>query len=194
MRNWTKLIGRAALVATGLAMAGAGTAAAEPRPLYGGSEVGTPVSAPVNLCGNGAAATGVTTAWCDGGATVVGEGRGPAGKSLLGGTRYNSPVSLPANLCGNAGDATSVTRTWCDGGAHVDGTGGARAVHGGRDDDGTGDKDATGGLLPGGLPPGILSDLLGSLAHLPRPRGRRHSPAARPAHPHARRRLPRHGP
>ncbi|MFB4319648.1 hypothetical protein [Actinomadura sp. 21ATH] len=189
MRNWTNIIGRAVLVAAGLAIAGAGTAAAEPRPLYGGSEINTPFSAPVNLCGNAGAVAGVSRAWCEGGATVVNEGSGHGSKSLLGGTRYNSPVSLPANACGNGGAVAGVTRTWCEGGAHVDNTGGARAAEGTRPGKGPGDTTnpglggggGTGLPLPGGDPAGVVTDLLGSIGTPLAPGGAAPRSAQQPA-------------
>jgi hypothetical protein len=82
----------------------------------GGNQVGIPVAAPVNACGNAVAVLGTADAGCKGGATVrqgggdgYGGGRLTSGHhSVGGGNQVAVPVSLPINICGNAiGNATA---------------------------------------------------------------------------------------
>jgi hypothetical protein len=86
--------------------------------ILGGNQVNAPVTAPVNVCGNGANAT----AHCRGGAYAQTPGGGTkqitnGEHSILGGNQVNAPVAVPVNVCGNAiavlGDASAA----CAGGA-----------------------------------------------------------------------------
>ncbi|RKS70702.1 small secreted domain DUF320 [Actinomadura pelletieri DSM 43383] len=88
-----------------------------------GNQVNAPVSAPVNVCGNGVAVVGHAAAGCEGGAKVVdgdSGGRFSDGThSILGGNQVNAPVSVPVNACGVAAAVVGHAAAGCEGGSVV---------------------------------------------------------------------------
>ncbi|QKW33203.1 chaplin [Actinomadura sp. NAK00032] len=88
-----------------------------------GNQLNAPISAPVNVCGNSVAVVGVSDAGCEGGAKVIGGGRGgqntDGSGSVLGGNQLNAPISAPVNVCGNAVAVVGNAVAGCEGGAHV---------------------------------------------------------------------------
>jgi hypothetical protein len=92
--------------------------------ILGGNQVNAPVKAPVNVCGNSAAAAGSASSGCRGGASVTGgtsrvvqhtSGDG----SILGGNQFNTPVNAPIDVCGNAVAVLGSADAGCKGGATV---------------------------------------------------------------------------
>ncbi|MGH3239966.1 MAG: chaplin family protein [Spirillospora sp.] len=88
-----------------------------------GNQVDAPVSAPVNVCGNGAGVLGHADAGCDGGAKV--EDIGTYGRltdgtgGVVAGNQVNAPVAIPANVCGNAVAVIGYAMAGCEGGSVV---------------------------------------------------------------------------
>jgi ChpA-C len=70
-----------AIPRTGIAMAaGPISATSGNGSILGGNQINLPVSAPVDICGNGAGILGLAAAGCEGGASVSnGGGSGPGG-------------------------------------------------------------------------------------------------------------------
>ncbi|WUH99993.1 chaplin [Spirillospora sp. NBC_00431] len=110
--------------------------------VLGGNQVSAPVSAPVDVSGNGASLLGTSYAISQGGAKVHerGEGGGRTTSGVGGvasGNQVDAPVSAPVNVCGNAVGVLGHADAGCDGGAKVkdggtsgqvtDGTGGVIA-------------------------------------------------------------------
>jgi ChpA-C len=113
MKSWAKWTAKTVLVTTGFAAAGggftgvalAGTDGTHPDnvSVLSGNQISTPVSIPIDICGNAAALLGIAGASCQGGAIVAGSGAG-------------GPIDVVANACGNAvGNAIAS----CQGGAVV---------------------------------------------------------------------------
>lgn len=103
----------------------------------GGNQVNLPINAPVNVCGNAAAALGEALAACRGGAFVHGGALGgghsrTSGRhSILGGNQVHAPINAPIDVCGNAvGNALAA----CRGGAVVHGGHALYGMYGGRRD------------------------------------------------------------
>lgn len=138
MRMWAKKTGRAALVAAGVVAAGGGGLMAVPAgadvssgsgSVLGGNQFSLPISAPINVSGNSAAAIGTAEAKSPGGAhveNVSGHADGHPGMrtsgdgSVLGGNQLRAPISVPINICGNSAAILGVAKAWCKGGAHVE--------------------------------------------------------------------------
>ncbi|MEU5881181.1 chaplin family protein [Spirillospora sp. NPDC047279] len=104
--------------------AGSGMMTSGKFSILGGNQGNVPISVPANLCGNAAAAFGVSKAYCEGGAHVLNEGTGSgmmtSGKfSILGGNQANVPVSAPINACGNAASAFGISKAKCQATATV---------------------------------------------------------------------------
>ncbi|GLZ15316.1 hypothetical protein Acsp04_55510 [Actinomadura sp. NBRC 104425] len=96
----------------------------------GGNQVNTPISVPVNVCGNAVAILGSAQASCKGGATAAGGTSGSRQKtsgksSVLGGNQVNAPVSAPIDVCGNAVAVLGVAQAGCKGGATAANGGGS---------------------------------------------------------------------
>src|ERR1700736_5384828 len=74
--------------------------------LLGGNQIKLPISVPINISGNAAAAGGIAAAASKGGATVRNEGDPGSGMttsgnhSLGGGNQLDAPISVPLNVCG----------------------------------------------------------------------------------------------
>jgi len=97
--------------------------------VLGGTQAVAPITAPVNLCGNSAAAVGRAFSGCTGGAKAKEAGhkngkrpQGAGGNDTDGrfgagsGNQVIAPIAAPVNLCGNAvGNAAAA----CEGGATV---------------------------------------------------------------------------
>ncbi|HZB29303.1 MAG TPA: chaplin family protein [Streptosporangiaceae bacterium] len=119
--------GKAKARSGGSGSGGAGRTSGQSSVL-GGNQAKVPVSAPVTVCGNSAAAFGDAVAGCEGGAKATGGGGagGGAGRtsgrnSVLGGNQAKVPANVPVNVCGNAvGNAAAS----CEGGAKA-GSGGS---------------------------------------------------------------------
>ena len=98
--------------------------------LLSGNQAYTPVSVPVNACGNAAAVLGQAFAACKGSASVHNDGAGADGMytsgrfGALGGNQLNAPISAPVNLCGNAASLGGQALALCKGRATVDNGGG----------------------------------------------------------------------
>ncbi|WP_158581707.1 chaplin [Actinomadura spongiicola] len=88
-----------------------------------GNQVDAPVSAPVNVCGNGVAVVGHAAAGCEGGAKVVDGGSGgrfsDGTDGTLAGNQVNAPISVPVGACGNAAAAVGFAAAGCEGGSVV---------------------------------------------------------------------------
>ncbi|MGI5206262.1 chaplin family protein [Spirillospora sp. CA-108201] len=101
-----------------------------------GNQVNAPISAPVDVSGNGVAVVGGSRAASRGGAKVD-QGRGGGQKTsgkrgVASGNQVNAPISLPVNACGNAVAVVGGSQAGCEGGAKVKGSG-----KGGQTTDGT---------------------------------------------------------
>ncbi|HXA60919.1 MAG TPA: chaplin family protein, partial [Streptosporangiaceae bacterium] len=77
----------------------------------GGNQAYAPVSAPIDVCGNGA------TASCDGGASVHNAGTPPM--NTVGGSQVYAPVGAPVVVCGNAVVVHGQAEAGCAGGSTV---------------------------------------------------------------------------
>lgn len=98
--------------------------------LLSGNQAHTPVSVPVNACGNAAAVLGQAFAACKGSASVHNDGAGSDGMytsgrfGALGGNQLDAPISAPINVCGNAASLGGQALALCKGRATVDNGGG----------------------------------------------------------------------
>ncbi|MEW2357511.1 chaplin family protein [Spirillospora sp. NPDC029432] len=123
--NAVAIFGRAVASCAGGAAVrqGAGQVTSGAASAGGGNQVGAPVSAPVDVCGN---AAGTAMARCEGGATVRNGGgqvtRGDAG--VLSGNQVERGSAAPLSACGNAAGIPHEAGAFCRGGAHVRGAGG----------------------------------------------------------------------
>ncbi|WP_188189177.1 chaplin family protein [Nonomuraea sp. SYSU D8015] len=89
-----------------------------------GNQAVAPIAAPVNICGNAAAALGASEAHCKGGAGVSrqhgGGGNWTSGRAgVLAGNQIVAPIAAPVNVCGNAAAVLGDAAAGCLGGAHV---------------------------------------------------------------------------
>jgi len=145
-----------AIPGTGIAMAaGPISATGGNGSILGGNQINLPVSAPVDICGNGTGILGPAAAGCDGGASVSNGGRSGSGSegiertsgngSILGGNQVNAPVSTPVSACGNSVAAGGEAFSGCRGGASTGGTHHTR----GRGSGGLGDFGGSGGGTSG---------------------------------------------
>jgi LPXTG-motif cell wall-anchored protein len=92
--------------------------------IAGGNQINAPVNAPVDVCGNSAAAAGLASAHCKGGASVKdghsGAVQSTSGNgSILGGNQINAPINAPVDVCGNAVAVLGLADAGCKGGATV---------------------------------------------------------------------------
>ncbi|MEV0660525.1 chaplin family protein [Actinomadura luteofluorescens] len=144
MRTWAKGTSRAVLTAGFVAL---GVSAIPVNAfadvttgsggVLSGNQVNAPVSAPVDVSGNGAALVGGSRAASRGGARVdqggSGGGQRTSGKrGVASGNQVNAPISVPVNACGNAVAVVGGAQAGCEGGAKVKGSG-----NGGQTTDGT---------------------------------------------------------
>ena len=95
--------------------------------ILGGNAINLPVSAPIDVCGNGVGVLGTALGGCSGGASVNNSGGSGSGGvsqhssgngSIGGGNVINAPVSAPVDVCGlfNAEDAKAVVAATNPGG------------------------------------------------------------------------------
>lgn len=146
MRTWAKGTSRAAVLAAGLVVLGVGAVPANAfadttdgnGSVLGGNQLNAPVTAPVDVSGNGASILGESFAASGGGAKVRrpgGAGQQTSGAFGVGsGNQVNAPVAVPVNVCGNGAAVIGKAVAGCQGGAKVaDGGGGD-----GQTTDGTG--------------------------------------------------------
>ncbi|GAA3220860.1 chaplin family protein [Actinocorallia longicatena] len=132
MQSWIKFASRAALVAAGFAIMGAGAANADTTSngagsILGGNQLTAPVAAPLNVSGNAVSALGKSSAFSVHGSSVNnsrqasdGDDMTTSGKgSILGGNQLYAPINIPINLCGNALAILGTAKAGCVGGAHV---------------------------------------------------------------------------
>ncbi|WP_176406677.1 chaplin family protein [Actinomadura sp. BRA 177] len=102
-----------------------------------GNQIDAPISAPVDVSGNGAALLGTGHATSHGGVKI--HKRGGSGQETSGahgiasGNQVNAPISLPVHVCGNAVGVLGQADAGCEGGAKVNDAG-----KGGQLTDGTG--------------------------------------------------------
>jgi small secreted domain DUF320 len=106
MNSWAKWTAKTVLVTTGFAAAGGGFAGVAfagtggtntgNTSILSGTQVGAPVTVPVDVCGNAAALLGIATAGCQGGAEVLTH-HAPAASHGI-----QIPVKVAVNACGNA--------------------------------------------------------------------------------------------
>ena len=130
MQKLARMTARAALVAAAAAFVGlgAGMASADTttngdQSLLGGNQVIAPISAPINISGNGVGVGGDVAAVSMGGAHVTNNGAGnlttSGQQSAGGGNQIDAPVGVPINVCGNAVGADGIAKAVCRGTATV---------------------------------------------------------------------------
>jgi hypothetical protein len=146
MRTWAKGTSRAVLTAGFVAL---GVSAIPVNAfadvttgnggVLSGNQVNAPISAPVDVSGNGVSLVGGSKAKSRGGAKVDQGGSGSGGgqrtsgkRGVVSGNQVNAPISLPVNACGNAVAVVGGAKAGCEGGAKVKGSG-----KGGQTTDGT---------------------------------------------------------
>lgn len=138
MRTWAKSTARtaaltASFVALGVSVVPANAfadATSGDGSVLGGNQVDLPISAPVEVSGNGAGIVGSGHGASKGGASVLngggGGGQHTSGKgSVGGGNQVHAPVSLPVNACGNAVALIGKADAGCKGGSSVVNGGGS---------------------------------------------------------------------
>ncbi|GAA2136436.1 hypothetical protein GCM10009727_31200 [Actinomadura napierensis] len=139
MRTWAKSTARTAVLTASFVALGVSAIPANAfadvtngdGSVLGGNQVDLPVSAPVDVSGNGAGIVGQGHGVSRGGASVVNGGGGGGGQhtsgagSVGGGNQVNAPVSLPVNACGNAVALIGKADAGCEGGSTVHNGGGA---------------------------------------------------------------------
>ncbi|WP_165970384.1 chaplin family protein [Actinomadura sp. 6K520] len=100
-----------------------------------GNQIDIPVSAPVDVSGNGGSLLGTTHATSKGGAKVRKNGGGAQQTSgnhgIASGNQVNAPISLPVNVCGNGAAVLGHADAGCKGGAKVEDGGSGDQVTGG---------------------------------------------------------------
>ncbi|MBO2456379.1 chaplin family protein [Actinomadura violacea] len=141
MRTWAKSTARTAAVTASFVALGVSAIPANAfadttngdGSVLGGNQVDLPISAPVDVSGNGAGIVGAGHGASRGGASVLngggGGGQHTSGKgSVGGGNQVNAPISLPVNACGNAVALIGKAGAGCPGGSSVRNGGG----HGGQ--------------------------------------------------------------
>ncbi|MDL4813756.1 chaplin [Actinomadura opuntiae] len=138
MRTWAKSTARTAVVTASFVALGVSAIPANAfadatngdGSVLGGNQVDLPVSAPVDVSGNGAGIVGSGHGVSRGGASVL-NGGGGGGQhtsgtgSVGGGNQVNAPISLPVNACGNAVALIGKADAGCPGGSSVHNGGGA---------------------------------------------------------------------
>ncbi|WP_024934481.1 chaplin [Actinomadura welshii] len=145
MRTWAKGTSRAAVLTAGFVALGVSAIPANAfadvtnggAGVLSGNQVDVPISAPVDVSGNGAALLGTTHATSRGGVKVRkrgGDGRTSGAHGIASGNQVNAPISLPVNVCGNSAAVLGEADAGCRGGASVGGGG----AGGGQRTDGTG--------------------------------------------------------
>ncbi|MCP9952715.1 chaplin [Actinomadura madurae] len=145
MRTWAKGTSRAAVLTAGFVALGVSAIPANAfadvtnggAGVLSGNQVDVPVSAPVDVSGNGAALLGTTHATSRGGVKVRkrgGDGRTSGAHGIASGNQVNAPISLPVNVCGNGAAVLGEADAGCRGGASAGGGG----AGGGQRTDGTG--------------------------------------------------------
>jgi hypothetical protein len=132
MTSWTRRTAKTILLTAGIAAAATALPAAAfastnitsgNGSLASGNQVNIPITIPINVCGNAAALLGVSTAACDGGASVTGAGdsagsmRTSGDHSTLSGNQVSAPITAPVDVCGNA--IGGGAKAHCTGGATV---------------------------------------------------------------------------
>ncbi|WP_433244592.1 chaplin family protein [Actinomadura nitritigenes] len=138
MRTWARSTARtaaltASFVALGVSVVPANAFADATNgdgSVLGGNQVDLPISAPVEVSGNGAGIVGGGHGASKGGASVLngggGGGQHTSGKGGVGGgNQVNAPVSLPVNACGNAVALIGKADAGCKGGSSVVNGGGS---------------------------------------------------------------------
>ncbi|POM26628.1 hypothetical protein BTM25_10310 [Actinomadura rubteroloni] len=122
-----------------VANGGGGQQTSGSKSVLSGNQANAPISAPVDVCGNGVAVLGDALTGCEGGSKVANGGGGQqtsGSKSVLSGNQANAPISAPVDVCGNGVAVLGDALTGCEGGAKVgNGNGGydgygARAANG----------------------------------------------------------------
>src|SRR5437868_1899871 len=138
MRTWAKGTSRVAVLTASFVALGA---TAIPTSAFAditngdggilsGNQANLPVSAPVNVSGNGVGVLGNALGASKGGASVTNRGGGggwqkTSGKGGVGsGNQINAPISVPVNVCGNAVAVLGNAGAGCKGGASVENSGG----------------------------------------------------------------------
>lgn len=130
MQKLARMTARAALVAAAAAFVGlgAGVACADTttngdQSLLGGNQVIAPISAPIDISGNGVGVGGDVAAVSMGGAHVTNHSAGnlttSGQESAGGGNQIDAPVGVPINVCGNAVGAVGIAKAVCRGTATV---------------------------------------------------------------------------
>ncbi|MCW2940664.1 MAG: hypothetical protein JWN00_3649 [Actinomycetia bacterium] len=130
MQKLARMTARAALVAAAAAFVGlgAGVACADTttngdQSLLGGNQVIAPISAPIDISGNGVGVGGDVAAVSMGGAHVTNNSAGnlttSGQESAGGGNQIDAPVGVPINVCGNAVGAVGIAKAVCRGTATV---------------------------------------------------------------------------
>ncbi|MEU9025245.1 chaplin family protein [Actinomadura sp. NPDC048394] len=131
MRTWAKSTARnaaltASFVALGVSVVPANAFADATNgdgSVLGGNQVDLPISAPVDVSGNGAGIVGSGHGVSKGGASVLnggGGGQHTSGTgSVGGGNQVSAPISAPVNACGNAVALIGKADAGCKGGSSV---------------------------------------------------------------------------
>lgn len=130
MQKLARMTARAALVGAAAAFVGlgAGVASADTttngdESLLGGNQVIAPISAPIDISGNGVGVAGDAAAVSMGGAHVTNHSAGnlttSGQQSAGGGNQIYAPVGVPINGCGNAVGAAGIAKAMCRGTATV---------------------------------------------------------------------------
>ncbi|WP_165975933.1 chaplin family protein [Actinomadura rubrisoli] len=141
MRTWARGTSRAAVLTASFVALGATTIPTSAfadvtngdGSVLGGNQLNLPISAPVDVSGNGAAVGGTARSVSKGGSSVGngGGGQQTSGKHGVGsGNQMNAPISLPVSACGNAAAVVGKTDTGCKGGSSVGNGGGGQTTSG----------------------------------------------------------------
>jgi hypothetical protein len=132
MTSWTRRTAKTILLSAGIAaaatalptaaFASTGPTTSGTGSVASGNQVSIPITIPINVCGNAAALLGVSTAACQGGASVTGSGADGAPRtsgtgSVLSGNQVTAPITAPVDVCGNAVGGNA--KAHCPGGATV---------------------------------------------------------------------------
>ncbi|WP_396450462.1 chaplin family protein [Actinomadura sp.] len=150
MRTRSRGISRAAVLAAGFVALGVTAVPANAFAdvtngsggVLSGNQIDVPISAPLDVSGNGAALLGTGRGTSRGGVKVHesgGSGQKTSGAhGIASGNQVNAPISLPVNVCGNGAGVLGRADAGCAGGAKVNGSGKGGQV-----------TDGTGGVLAG---------------------------------------------
>ncbi|MQA97699.1 MAG: DUF320 domain-containing protein, partial [Streptosporangiales bacterium] len=137
MRSWARPTAHVALLTAGFVAFGSGVGFADTTSgdasAGSGNQIHAPISVPIDVSGNSAAAAGQSAAKSKGGATVKnkdgGGDRTTSGDGgLLSGNQLEAPISAPISGCGNSLAVGGQSAAKCKGGAKVNnsGSGGGR--------------------------------------------------------------------